>query len=293
MKLMMRAISLFSGVGGMDLGFERAGIETVLQCEIDPHARSVLERHWPGVERVEDVRDLRGTHCTDRLERLGSEPRDGLHPGRGTGPSGSHDLLYGGFPCQGASTAGKQAGLADDRTGLFFEFARIASEVLPQWLVIENVTGLLSVNQGRDFAVILNSLDELGYGLAWRVFDSRYFGVPQPRRRVFIVGCLGSGTRAARVLSIPQEGEGNPRTDGASQPDPADTSGHGPHCCRVTRRPRNLTPLECERLMGWPDDHTRWAADGKEIADVHRYRMCGNGVVSNVAQWIGERLVRA
>lgn len=121
------------------------------------------------------------------------------------------DLICGGFPCQDVSVAGKRAGLAGERSGLWFEFHRILSELKPAWVVVENVPGLLSSNSGRDFAVILRGLVELRYGVAWRVLDARYFGVPQRRRRVFIVGHLGDG-RAAQVLFESESVSGNPAT---------------------------------------------------------------------------------
>jgi DNA-cytosine methyltransferase len=100
------------------------------------------------------------------------------------------DLLCGGFPCQDVSVAGQRRGLAGSRSGLFHEFARIAGTLRPRWLLVENVPGLLSSNGGRDFGVVLGTLADLGYGLGWRVLDSRFFGVPQRRRRVFVVGAL-------------------------------------------------------------------------------------------------------
>ena len=167
--------SLFSGIGGFDLGFERAGMRCAWQCEIDAAARGVLARQFPGVPIMEDVRDVR----SDNVAAV--------------------DLVCGGFPCQDLSVAGKRAGLAGERSGLWFEFRRVLDELRPQWVVIENVPGLLSSNGGRDFAVLLRGLVELRYGVAWRVLDAQYFGVAQRRRRVFIVGSLGDG-RAAEVL---------------------------------------------------------------------------------------------
>lgn len=167
--------SLFSGIGGFDLGFEQAGMQCAWQCEIDKHARSVLATHWPGVPCIEDVRDVR---------------RDTV---------AAVDLICGGFPCQDLSVAGKRAGLAGERSGLWFEFHRIIGELRPQWVVIENVPGLLSSHRGSDFAVILRGLVEFGYGVTWRILDAQYFGVAQRRRRVFIVGSLGDG-RSAEVL---------------------------------------------------------------------------------------------
>ena len=166
---------MFTGIGGFDLGFERAEMQCAWQVEIDRPCLSVLERHWPEVRRYTDVCEV-GKH---NLEPV--------------------DLICGGFPCQDLSVAGRRAGLAGERSGLWFEYHRILEEVRPEWVVIENVPGLLSSHGGQDFAVLLRGLVELGYGVSWRVLDSQYFGVPQRRRRVFIVGSLGSG-RSAEVL---------------------------------------------------------------------------------------------
>lgn len=166
--------SLFSGIGGFDLGLERTGMACRWQCEIDERASAVLAHHWPGVERYTDVRNIGA----------------GLEP---------VDLICGGFPCQDVSVAGKRAGLAGERSGLWFEFHRVLAECKPGWVVIENVPGLLSSQHGRDFAVILRGLVGLGYGVAWRILDAQYFGLAQRRRRVFIVGHIGDG-RAAEVL---------------------------------------------------------------------------------------------
>jgi len=167
--------SLFTGIGGFDSGFDRAGMECLWQCEIDTQASQVLKAHWPEVERFTDVKDVGSKHA--------SRP----------------DVICGGFPCQDLSVAGRRAGLDGERSGLWFEFLRVLEEISPGWVVIENVPGLLSSNGGRDFAVILRGLVKCGYGVCWRVLDSKYFGLAQRRKRVFIVGHLGDG-RAAEVL---------------------------------------------------------------------------------------------
>lgn len=154
--------SLFSGVGGFDLGFERAGMECRWQVEIDDKARAVLDRHWPQVEKHTDVRDV-GRH---NLEPV--------------------DVICGGFPCQDVSVAGRRQGLAGERSGLWFEFHRIVGEMLPTWVVIENVPGLLSSNEGKDIQVIIDSLTQIGYTVDVDILDAQYFGVPQRRRRVFL-----------------------------------------------------------------------------------------------------------
>ena len=185
----MDVTSLFTGVGGLDLGLERAGMRTVAQVEIDPYARQVLEKHWPDVPRWEDVRDVGAATLPDA------------------------DVLVGGFPCQDVSVAGARAGLDGDRSGLWFEFARVIRETAPRWVLIENVPGLLSSNGGRDLGTVLGFLGEHGFRWAYRVLDSQWFGVAQRRRRVFIVASRTAGS-PVEVLFEPESSEGNPPTRG-------------------------------------------------------------------------------
>ena len=165
----MKYISLFSGIGGFDLGLDQAGMECILQVEQDKFALEVLHRHWPNVPKITDVKEV----TADAIKALGAN-RDGL-------------LIGGGFPCTGMSIAGKRAGFRDPRSGLWMEFHRILSEVQPEYALIENVPGLFSSNKGRDFAVLLSGLEGIGYSdIAWRVLDSQHW-VPQRRKRVFIL----------------------------------------------------------------------------------------------------------
>jgi DNA (cytosine-5)-methyltransferase 1 len=186
--------SLFAGVGGFDRGLELAGMTSQFQVEIDAFCRRVLARHWPHVTRHSDVRDV----CRNLIRagdgRCAECGRVGWLPWV--------DVLCGGFPCQDVSIAGKRKGLKGDRTGLFYQFTRIAAEMRPTWVLLENVDGLLSTHCGEDFGLVLRELEDVGYVAgAWRVLDSRWFGVPQRRNRVFIVGCLGgSGRRPESVL---------------------------------------------------------------------------------------------
>jgi DNA (cytosine-5)-methyltransferase 1 len=119
------------------------------------------------------------------------------------------NILTGGFPCQDLSIAGKRAGLAGKRSGLFWEICRLLDETRTQTVILENVPGLLNSNGGRDMAVVLEALVKRGYRVGWRLLDAQYFGVPQRRRRVFIVGCLGnSGPSPAEILSISESRAG-------------------------------------------------------------------------------------
>ncbi len=201
----MRFGSLFAGIGGFDLGFERAGMECLYQVEIDAACRRVLSHHWPDVKRFKDVRDVGAVGLPEV------------------------DLLCGGFPCQDVSVAGRRAGLNGARSGLFYEFVRIVGEHLPAWVVIENVPGLLSSRRGRDMGAVLGPLAELGYGFAYRVLDAQYFGVPQRRRRVFIVGCLGDDDGACQVLLDLQSLRGDPTPRRETPQTAAASSGASAH----------------------------------------------------------------
>ena len=185
----MKAVSLFAGVGGFDLALERNGVEVVATCEIDKHAQKILTRHFPKAKLFSDVTQLTG--------------QDLFNAG-----FNSDGIIVGGFPCQDVSVAGKRKGLSDSegnatRSGLFWEVVRLLEETKAKHFILENVPGLLSSNEGRDFGIVLNALVELGYSVSWRILDAQYFGVPQRRRRIFIVGNLGNdwGT-SAEILAI-------------------------------------------------------------------------------------------
>jgi len=165
----MKAVSLFAGVGGFDLALERAGVPVVASVEIDKHARGVLQQQFPNTAHLEDVQNVTG----DQLRELGFNGSDGI--------------IVGGFPCQDLSVAGKRAGLAGGRSGLFWEVCRIDG-TFPRITIWENVPGALSSNNGDDFRTVLQTLDDIG-ALAqwWYVPDAQFFGVPQRRRRVFVI----------------------------------------------------------------------------------------------------------
>lgn len=171
----LRHASFFSGIGGLDLGFKRAGIETVSVSEIDPYASSVLAERFPDALNLGDITEVNA----DDIPQA--------------------DIYSGGFPCQDLSVAGRRAGFAGKRSSLAFTFLDLVERRRPRWVVLENVTGLFSSNRGRDFGRLIAEVESLGYGVAWRTLDARYFGVPQRRRRVFIVASLESD-RAGEVL---------------------------------------------------------------------------------------------
>lgn len=402
--------SLFAGVGGFDMGFDRAGYDCRFQVEWDKNCQNILNRHWPDVPKWWDVSEVSGAE---------------LPP---------VDVLIFGSPCQDLSVAGKRAGLDGARSGLFYEAMRIIKEMrdatantFPRVVVWENVVGALNSNGGADFGAVLDQMAEAGaLVVEWAVLDAQHFGVPQRRRRIFLVACFDPRAVGDYPDPLLPVREGSPRnlaanrkarTESASTPrggaeahgyrmtafgqyaddDTAsamkardhkdatdlivsaltangvgtcgaddnqaqakhlvpvlmrqrkakpgggqavaqpvsvtgdiahsltarmdsgeDGTGRGTpivafdeynstlgdevhHSLRAGTRQstgvledtlavRRLTPKECERLMGWPDDHTRWTADGKEQADTHRYRQCGNGVATPVAQWIAKHI---
>jgi DNA (cytosine-5)-methyltransferase 1 len=159
----VKFISLFAGIGGLDLGLERAGMECVAQVEINEFALKVLQKHWANVPKFKDVRDV-GKH--------------NLPPA---------DLICGGFPCQDVSLAGKQKGLEGKRSTLWSEFHRIVCEIRPRWVVIENVPGLLSSDNGEFFTKIFRELSTSGYDAEWRIISASDLGAPHIRERLFIV----------------------------------------------------------------------------------------------------------
>lgn len=380
----LTAVSLFAGVGGFDLAMERNGINVVSAVEIDKKARAVLAKQFPNTHIFEDVQEVTG----EQLRATGFIPERGI--------------ITGGFPCQDLSVAGRRAGLDGSRSGLFWHIMRLLDELHPAWVVLENVPGLLSSQRGRDMGIVLKALGERGYGFTYRVLDSQFFGVPQRRRRVFIVGHLGGdGRTSAQVLLEPESGGGNSAPINPERKEVAGTLGGGSvlggwasdtdrmtfipvftkrrrdrtnedfETCneggpsptlnvmdnateafatvlafshnqgmdiqpsekatptlraggggasvltrsvvaptlsasndpsrspqsseitaqvesvnRATGAVRRLTPRECERLQGFPDDWTAGQADS------HRYRQMGNAVTVPVVEWIMRRLIK-
>lgn len=155
-------LSLFSGIGGLDLGLERAGWTCVGQVEIEPFCRQVLAEHWPGVPRWDDIR----TVDTDGLPRA--------------------DLVAGGFPCQPVSQAGRKQGFSDHRW-LWPEFARVVRDLRPRWVLVENVRNLLSIEGGRATQAVLGDLSALGFDAEWFCLSACAVGAPHMRHRLFIV----------------------------------------------------------------------------------------------------------
>jgi len=324
----IRYASGFSGIGGFELGLNRNGFKRVWSNDINKYANQVYtnrfgsENHYSG--------DIRGINPED------------IPP---------HDLFCGGFPCQAFSVAGKRHGFKDTRGTLFFEICRIAEFHRPSMLLLENVKGLLSHDGGRTFATILNSLEELGYWWEYQVLNSKYFGVPQNRERVFIIGHLrgtggqevfpiteanqytagtqetpqGTGTRVrdednsvagslrvggsgreenliASTISARYGKDGSENLVSIEHKKITERSGEygtgfkedetfclDSSCGRdqvlhfKDTRIRRLTPVECERLQGFPDNWT------EGLSDTQRYKCLGNAVTVNVIEYLGSR----
>lgn len=155
----LRFISLFAGIGGIDLGLERSGMQCVAQVEINEHARSVLKKHWPDVPRYRDIRSVSAWNLP------------------------ACDVLAGGFPCQDISNAGKRAGITGERSGLWTEFARLIRELRPQYVLVENVAALIN----RGLSTVLGDLAACGYDAEWDCIPASAVGAPHTRERLFIV----------------------------------------------------------------------------------------------------------
>jgi len=270
-----RVGSLFAGIGGFDLGFEQAGFVTAWQVEIDPMLRQVLALRFPHAKQFDDVRAV-GRHNLAPI-----------------------DVLTGGFPCQDVSSMGARAGLAGSRTGLFWEVCRITAEIRPQWLVLENVVGLLNSNAGQDFGTVIAALAERGYVGCWRVLDSQYFGVAQGRRRVYLVAGLGRQPPAG-LLADAAPVEPVPRTLGPlEQSRPAD---EWAAYCLLAKSAPSIIAIGAENLVCHRGgrramvERTRIAEvaglrAGLDATDHAEARAAGNAVTVPVARWIATHLM--
>ena len=312
----MKYLSLFSGIGGFELGIQQAyenmdnrgitgaselavhgdkplsndsdgdGWRTNPVCigfsEIDKYAIQIYQQHFPEHKNYGDIKTINASELPD------------------------FDLLVGGFPCQSFSIAGKRGGFSDTRGTLFFEIARILKAKKPIQLLLENVKGLLSHDDGRTFKTIISTLDELGYDLQWQVLNSKNFGVPQNRERVFIIGHF-RGTSRPQVFPITESNsktikyyQGDISGKGyASQQDRVFNTGGLMGTLPSSRtedkikildetlfRIRRLTPTEAERLQGFPDGWT------EGVSDTQRYKCLGNAVTVNVIKEILTNLTR-
>jgi len=318
----VRFVSLFAGIGGLDLGLERAGWECVAQVEIEPFARRVLAKHWPAVPRFTDVREIGGSDLP------------------------ACDAIVGGFPCQDISVAGRGDGLSGERSGLWFEFLRLVQEVRPRWVLAENVPALRT----RGIDTVLGGLEQEGYACWPVVVGARHVGAPHRRDRVFIVARLdhpssegraaarhainaatpGAGTLLDAAGSGPRladadDGRGwqdrqpaELRTGGAVEPpghrrDTAARSSHQEPQRRVSMADADRAGLRAERSR-WPsrpgEPQHQWekprttepplggAVDGLPAGVVRResrlrrasLKAYGNAVVPQVAEVIGRAI---
>ena len=307
MWFFLKFLSLFSGIGGFELGMSRSNydFECIGYSEIDKYADSIYRRHFPKHRRLGDVREIR----TEELPQF--------------------DLLVGGFPCQSFSNSGSKRGFDDTRGTLFFEIARILQDRRPQYFLLENVQGLLHNNKGKTFKRIVGILTDLGYDIEWKIFNSKECGLPHNRERVFIKGYFRRKCGREILHNRLPYGESvggltpvkhNPNESflkirestkkGFKEAYPFDgvllnranrkiAKGivRKEHCgCLQTAkiwgvvmpdlRIRYLTPIECERLQGFDDDWTKYTADGEVITDTQRYRCIGNAVTVNVVKYI-------
>lgn len=291
----MKVASFFSGIGGIDLGLERAGMEILFQCEILKFGQKVLKRHWPDIPLANDITKVNASDIPEV------------------------DVFAGGFPCQDLSLAnqGKRKGLEGSRSGLFYTYADLIEAKRPRWVFIENVPGLLNSANGEDFRAVVATLDELGYGVSWRVLDAKFFGTPQRRRRTYIVASFGtlgsaevlfeSGTNPvsnsksnrtrnflasgndeslpeSNIFSIQHAGIGRRasagpqgkgyRNDGETYT--LDSRGSADAVCKTD------APFRMRATAGIPRG-----------LDGDRYRAVGNAVCVPVIEWIGRRIIIA
>lgn len=183
----MRYATVCSGIEAPSVAWDSLGWKPVFFSEIEKFPSKALNHHYPNTPNLGDMNEIDGTKY-----------------------NGSVDLICGGTPCQSFSVAGLRKGMSDPRGNLALVFLRLVDQIRPTWVVWENVPGVLSSNKGRDFGSFVGGLGQLGYGWAYRVLDAQYFGVPQRRRRVFVVGHIGGDwKRAARVLFEQEGGAGN------------------------------------------------------------------------------------
>ena len=299
---------LFAGIGGFRLPLERLGHTCRGFAEKDPHARATYKINFDTGAEVEwhDITQITDREIAEALEGI--------------------DLLTAGFPCQAFSVAGKGRGFDDARGTLFFDVARIAEQVKPRYLLLENVKGLLFHNKGETFARILSTLDELGYDAEWQLLNSADFGIPQSRDRVFIIGHLRTEpfirvfpiTRGNGTVVKQFRGAGN--TDGVIPTAVAPVLTPGRKIKRQNGRRfktfgepmftltgqdihgvvisngvavdiRRLTPLEYFRLQGFPD-RFYYLATVAGVKKAQLYKQAGNAVTVPIVEAIAQRLTR-
>ena len=292
---------LFSGIGGWELGLERAGMDIAWHCEADPFCRRVLAKHWPGVPCFEDVKTLTAGMA-----------------------EGVVDVLCGGFPCQDISLAGKGAGISGSRSGLWSEYARLIGEFEPRWVCVENVSALL----GRGLSVVLADLSALGYDAEWDCIPASAVGAPHQRDRIWLVAYPQrdklreqsdrlTGRESARIARNdgPQRVVADAESNGRRQGRSGRLASDGQNGQRLA--PEELADAEGERRWprlrsvrqdqrdaepgddGWGCGGPDWWAVEPDVgrvahgipARVDRLRSLGNALVPQIAEWIGRRII--
>jgi DNA (cytosine-5)-methyltransferase 1 len=326
----MKYLSLFSGIEAFSQAVHDFGWTCVGVSEIDPFACAVLEHHYPNVLNLGDITKI----TKEKLDAIKRE-------------HGAIDIVVGGSPCQSFSVAGLRKGLDDPRGNLMLEYIRIVATVCPRWFIWENVTGVLSSKEGSDFGSLLQAMAQFGYSLCWRVLDAQHFGVPQRRRRVFLIGCLDKADSPFKVLfecpsskrnthasretrqsnlakaerstgehGTNRRGESNekvvyhsnhrsiPPKEHSTCPTLMAWMGTGGNNIpmklehrheqqKVQSKVRKLTPIECERLQGFPDNYTQIPYKKKkteDCPDFPRYKALGNSMAVPVMRWIACRI---
>ncbi|MFN0224064.1 DNA (cytosine-5-)-methyltransferase [Paenibacillus sp. KR2-11] len=284
--------SFFAGIGGFDIAFERHGFATQFLCEVNPFCNEVLATHWPNVMREQDINNI----VPESIPTA--------------------DVWCGGFPCQDVSVArgaSQRLGLSGTQSGLFHKYASLLEKHKPQVVIIENVEGLFNSNDGRDFGVVIQKMLSMGYAVAWRVLNSRYFGVPQSRPRVYLCCWMKNPVKATAAMFDrmgafkPQAAREDFLTE-ASKPNEYPKVPNVAYCLAATSGRhtgtdwsrtyvvcrdgvRRLTPKEYERLQGFPDMWTLPnAAKNDDSTDTLRYTALGNAVSVPVVEWVADRV---
>jgi DNA (cytosine-5)-methyltransferase 1 len=285
----LTAVGLFAGIGGIERGLAAAGVETQLLCEIDPGAVAVLRRRMPAADLHEDIRTLRS------LPQV--------------------DLVAAGFPCQDLSQAGTTAGIHGERSGLVDHAFRLVRRQRggPRWLLLENVPFMLQLDRGRAMRHLTAALEAMGYAWAYRVVDTRAFGLPQRRLRVLLLASRTDDPRPVLFAddATPREGADPERhacgfywTEGVrglgwavdAVPTLKGGSAIGiasPPAIRLAHDRRLVTPgiEDAERLQGFPAGWTTAAIEDAGTRVGHRWKLVGNAVSVPVAKWLGNRLI--
>tara|TARA_R100001530_G_scaffold12904_2_gene11995 strand:- start:380 stop:1291 length:912 start_codon:yes stop_codon:yes gene_type:complete len=303
----MKYLSLFSGIGGFELGIQQAyeskynNRHATKQQSKEKSLRH--KRDKSNIMRGDGNRWRTNPICIgySEIDKYACQIYDKQFKHKNYGDITKiniqklpdFDLLVGGFPCQSFSIAGKRGGFKDTRGTLFFNIAEIIKIKRPQIICLENVKGLLSHNEGNTFATIISTIDELGYDCQWQVLNSKNFGVPQNRERVFIIGHL-RGTPRPKVFPIEESNQGNnekqlSRKKTNDRENISDTKNRGRRSMLTGQNTevgkiRRLTPIECERLQGFPDNWT------EGLSNTQRYKTLGNAVTVNVIKEIFKRL---